>query len=178
MKNQQFHLITGASGSGKSTLIAELNDRGFSTFPEAGTAILREQLESIDAIFASVDRKGFMEAVLTRSIRDYQEAQALARPVFFDRGIPEWSKYLDHGPERFNSITKQYPYGNKVFVVEPWPEIYVCNHERIHSFEQAAKSYVTTIAAYTEAGYEICIIPKSSVQERAAFILAQVNTNA
>ncbi|MDD2769131.1 MAG: AAA family ATPase [Methylococcus sp.] len=178
MSSQQFHVITGSSGAGKSTLIAALNDLGYSTFPEAALAIMREQFKCNGTIFPFGDRTVFMEAVLARSIEDYEKAKTLKAPVFFDRGIPEWSRFLGSDEEHYHMAATQYRYANKVFVAEPWPEIYVCDHERLHSFERAAKSYVPTISAYVEAGYEMCVIPRASAQERVAFILAQVGAGA
>ncbi len=178
MRSQQFYVITGASGGGKSTLIAALSELGHSTFPEAALAIMREQKECGGNILPSGDRTVFMEAVLARSIEDYEKAKTLQAPVFFDRGIPEWSRFLCSGKERCHEATTRYRYATTVFVAEPWPEIYVCDHERAHSFERAARSYLPTISAYVEAGYEVCVIPKASVQERVAFILAQVGVGA
>jgi len=175
MENRQFYVITGASGAGKSTLIAALNELGYFTFPEAALAIMREQLKCGGTILPSGDLTVFMKAVLARSIEDYEKAQTFNAPVFFDRGIPEWLRFLSSGEEH---ATAQYRYASTVFVAEPWSEIYVRDHERVHSFDRAAKSYVPTISAYLQAGYETCVIPKVSVQERAAFILAQVRAGA
>ncbi len=36
-------MLTGGPGAGKTTLIAALAEAGFSTMPEAGRAIIREQ---------------------------------------------------------------------------------------------------------------------------------------
>jgi len=68
----------------------------------------------------------------------------------------------------------QFRYARTVFVAEPWPEVYVRNAERQASFERAARSYAPTVAAHVEAGYSTCVIPKVSVQARAAFVLEQV----
>jgi predicted ATPase len=176
--NHHFYVITGASGAGKSTLVAALDDLGYSTIPEAALAFMREQLECNGKILPSVDRTAFMEAVLTRSIKDYETAQSLKGPVFFDRGVPEWVRFLGTSAKPNLIAAAQCRYASMVFLVEPWPEIYVCDHYRQHSFEQAAKSYESTISAYIEAGYRTCVIPKVSVQERVAFILAQVETGA
>jgi predicted ATPase len=155
-----------------------LNELGYSTIPEAALAIMREQLKCNGTILPSGDRTVFMKAVLARSIVDYEKAQTLKAPVFFDRGIPEWLRFLGSDEEHCQVATAQYRYASTVFVAEPWPEIYVCDHERVHSFDRAAKSYVPTISAYVQAGYETCVIPKVSVQERVAFILAQVDAGA
>ncbi|WP_407276175.1 AAA family ATPase [Halothiobacillus sp. DCM-1] len=177
MSNQHFHVITGASGSGKSTLIAALGELGYSTVPEAALAFMREQLGCNGKTLPITDRTAFMEAVLARSIQDYEVAKSLQTPVFFDRGIPEWLRLLNSS-ESNCQVAAQCRYARTVFVAEPWPEIYVRDHERTHSFDRAAKSYVPTIAAYVQSGYETCVLPKVSVQERVAFILAQVGAGA
>lgn len=178
LDNHHFHVITGASGGGKSTLVAALSDLGYSMVPEAALAIMREQLECDGKILPSVDRAAFLEAVLARSIQDYETAQSLKGPVFFDRGIPEWVRYLDASAKPNAIPATPLRYASTVFVAEPWPEIYVRDHYRQHSFEQAARSFETTISAYIEAGYKMCVLPKVSVRERVEFILAKVKTVA
>lgn len=174
MSNQHLYVITGASGAGKSTLIAALSALGYSTVPEAGLAVLRERRDRGVGALPSTDRAAFMKAVLTRSLKDYASAYALGPPVFFDRGVPEWLRFAGCGEAQCETVTARHRYAKTVFVAEPWPEIYVQDHERVHSFSKAAASYERTVSAYTQAGYEACILPKTSVQERVAFVLAQV----
>lgn len=68
-----FHIITGGPGSGKSTLIDALAAQGFHHMPEAGRAIIRDQvaiggtaLPWADRIaFAPVgERAGFVRAAI------------------------------------------------------------------------------------------------------------------
>lgn len=177
MRSQHFYVITGASGAGKSTLINALDDLGYSTVPEAALAIMREQLKCNSTILPLSDRTAFMQMVLVRSIEDYKNAKTMKAPIFFDRGIPEWGRFLCSSEGNCHEATKLYRYANTVFVTEPWAEIYVRDHERVHSFNNAANSYAPTVAAYDHASYETCIIPKMSVQERIAFILAQVGAS-
>lgn len=178
LDNHRFYVITGASGGGKSTLVAALNELGYSTIPEAALAIMREQLECNGRILPSVDRTAFLKAVLARSIQDYEAAQLLKGPVFFDRGIPEWLRLLGSSAKPNAIADTRRRYASTVFVAEPWPEIYVCDHYRKHGFERAAKSYKPTISAYIEAGYRTCALPKVSVEKRVEFILAEVETRA
>lgn len=174
LDNHRFHVITGASGAGKSTLLAALDDLGYATIPEAALAVMREQLKCNGRILPSVDRTAFMQAVFARSILDYKSAQSLKAPVFFDRGILEWLRFLGANEKTCRIEAAQCRYASTVFLAEPWPEIYVCDHYRHASFERAAESYESTVAPYIEAGYGTCVIPKVSVQERVEFILAQV----
>lgn len=173
MGDQYFYVITGASGAGKSTLIAALGDLGYATIPEAALAVLREQRKSNSKALPSVDRAAFMRAVLARSIGDYETALSLAKPVFFDRGIPEWLRFLDSFGDEHRQLAARCRYASTIFLAEPWPEIYVRDHERQASFDRAARSYEATVSAYSKAGYDTCVIPKVSIQERVAFILAQ-----
>ncbi len=173
MSHQHFYVITGASGAGKSTLIAALGDLGYATIPEAALAVLLEQRNSNSKVLPSVDRAAFMQAVLARSIGDYDMALSLARPVFFDRGIPEWLRFLDSGYNEHRQVAARCRYASTIFLAEPWPEIYVRDHERQASFDRAARSYEATVSAYIEAGYDTCVIPKVSIEERVAFILAR-----
>ncbi|MDW5443035.1 AAA family ATPase [Polaromonas sp. SM01] len=172
------YVIIGASGAGKSTLLTALSDLGYATVPEAALAIVREQQESNGSILPWVNRPAFMEEVLNRNIRNHLASQSLREPVFFDRGIPEclaWMQLSGMALEpRHLAAPAQYRYAPMVFVAEPWPEVYVRDAERQASFERATRSYAPTVAAYVEAGYSTCVIPKMSVQARASFVLKQV----
>jgi predicted ATPase len=172
MGRRHLYVITGASGAGKSTLVAALGELGYATVPEAALAVLREQRRRGGDVLPSVDRVAFMEAVLARSVDDHAMASTLEAPVFFDRGIPEWLRFLDPGHAHCQAAAQR-RYAATVFLAEPWPEIYVRDHERQASFEQAARSYEATVAAYVQAGYEMRVVPKASVKERAAYILTQ-----
>jgi predicted ATPase len=106
----------------------------------------------------------------------------LPPPVFFDRGVPEvlaWARILGVGVQPHHlAAVAGCRYSPKVFVTEPWPEIYATDAERRETFEQAARSYKPTIAAYVEAGYKLCIVPKATVQERVEFVLRHANSDA
>jgi predicted ATPase len=172
------YVITGASGAGKSTLIAALSDLGYATVSEAALAIVREQQACNGSILPWLNRPAFMEEVLARNICNHQAALALRAPVFFDRGIPECLAWLQLSGLTLEphhvAAPARYRYARTVFVAEPWPEVYVRNAERQASFERASRSYAPTVAAYVQAGYSPCVIPKVSVQARVAFVLDHV----
>src|SRR3546814_14045915 len=56
-----FHVITGGPGSGKSTLIEALAVEGFDHMPEAGRAIIRDQVAIGGAALPWADRAAFAE---------------------------------------------------------------------------------------------------------------------
>lgn len=178
MSEPSFHVITGASGAGKSTLLAALAELGYSVVPEAARALLQEQERCGGSLLPSSNLQGFMEEVLARNVLEHKAAQALTTPVFFDRGIPECLGHmrllgLSVAPEQA-ALAIEHRYAGTVFVAEPWPEIYTCDRERRASFERAARSFEPTVTAYIDAGYRTCVLPKVSVRERAAFVLAQL----
>ncbi|WOB06929.1 AAA family ATPase [Piscinibacter gummiphilus] len=182
LSSPSFYVITGASGAGKSTLVAALSELGYSTVQEAALAILREQQECNGSILPWVDRTAFFEAVLARNISNHQAARTQKTPVFFDRGIPECLAWLQLSGQtlelRHRAAVATHRYASTVFVAEPWAEIYVQDAERQAGFERATRSYEPTVAAYREAGYKTCLLPKVSVKERVAFILERVETGA
>jgi len=53
----------------------------------------------------------------------------------------------------------------------PWPEIYETDPERRHGLSTALAEYSRLIETYPSLGYEVLILPKVGVSERADFIL-------
>jgi predicted ATPase len=179
--SSSFYVITGASGAGKSTLVAALRELDYVTVQEAALAILQEQQARMGSILPWTNRAAFLEKVFVRNIDSHQAAHSQNVPIFFDRGIPECLAWLQLSgvalePRHLAAIA-QYRYAPIVFVAEPWPEIYVQNAERQASFARAARSYEATAAAYTDAGYKICILPKISVKKRVAFVLERLEAD-
>jgi predicted ATPase len=178
-RGERFFVITGATGSGKSTLLAALYIGGAFVIPEVGGA-LRKELIALGKLLPSA--AAFMEEVLARNVRDYEAAASLSPPVFFDRGVPEvlaWARILGVGAQPHHlAAVANCRYNPTVFVTEPWREIYEADAQRQQTFERASWSYQPTIAAYEEAGYELCIVPKAPVQDRVEFVLEHVDGKA
>lgn len=174
---ERFFVITGSSGSGKSTLLGELGKLGYATVAEVGRAIVQEQVALGGRALPWVDHPAFMEEVLARNVRDHRSALSMRPPVFFDRAVPEvlcWARLLGIGVQpHHRAAVDRCRYHKKVFVTEPWPEIYATDSERRESYERSLESYQPTLAAYVEAGYELCVIPKVELEERVRFVLAR-----
>jgi predicted ATPase len=66
-------------------------------------------------------------------------------------------------------------YNRHVFLAPPWPEIYEQDEERRHSFAEAEAEYEQLRALYPWLNYETYILPKTSVEARADFVLATLS---
>jgi predicted ATPase len=63
----------------------------------------------------------------------------------------------------------------RVFLVPPWPEIYITDAERQHSFDAAVAEFMRLSTVYPSLGYEVVLLPKTSVQDRADLVLAMLS---
>jgi predicted ATPase len=70
-----------------------------------------------------------------------------------------------------NAIKRSHRYHPSVFLAPPWPEIYVTDNERRHSVDAGIAEYQRLVDAYPVLGYEVTILPKIDVLERAEFVL-------
>jgi len=93
--NPRFFIVTGGPGSGKSTLLAALSGAGYRTMPEAGRAIIQDQVTIGGNALPWADKKTFAELMLSWDLRSYREAERnIGTAIFFDRGIPDVIGYL------------------------------------------------------------------------------------
>lgn len=169
---EQYFIITGASGAGKSTLLEELRFLGYSVVAEAGRAVIRERIERGERVLPWIDDAAFIAEVLARSVRDHDAASLLKAPVFFDRAVPEARLHGVEMTPQYIEALERCRYNSRVFVTRPWAEIFVNDSERMHDYDTTLLLYEQSIAAYVEAGYELCYIPKGTVRERVEFMLA------
>ena len=65
-------------------------------------------------------------------------------------------------------------YNNKVFITPPWKEIYHSDTERNQSFEESIVVYTRLEEWYREHDYDVVVLPKDTIENRAKFILSQV----
>ena len=166
-------MISGCSGGGKSTLLGELARRGYAVVEEPGRRIVREEMQGDGSALPWVDGVAFARRAVAMSLDD--RAAAAARPglVFFDRGLIDAAAGLQHltGEPALAELGRRHRYHRGVFLAPPWPEIYVNDPERPHGFEDAVAEYDRLLAAYPALGYEVLVLPKTGVAERADFVL-------
>ena len=171
---QRFIVISGGPGSGKSTLIDALEHHGFSRSIEAGRAVIQHQTNIGGNALPWADRAMFAELMLSWEMRSYDLALKQQYPVFFDRGVPDVIGYLRlcelPVPPHMYEAAKVIQYNRTVFLAPPWSEIFGQDAERKQDFEEALRTFDVMQQTYRELGYEIALLPKSSVQERVNFI--------
>lgn len=176
MNFDQLYVITGGPGSGKSTLIDALAEHGVATMPEAGRAIIQDQLSIGGQALPWADRSAFAELMLSWEIRSHRAALRLSGPVVFDRGVPDVLGYLRLSglpvPSHADRAARIFRYHPRVFVAPPWPEIFTSDAERKQSFEEAQATCEMMAKTYSELGYGLISLPLDSVEARVRVVLS------
>ena len=172
MGRDHLVLITGCSGGGKSSLLAELATRGHRVVEEPGRRIVAEELASGGLALPWVDMVAFARRALEMARQDYAAAKGLVGWTFFDRGLVDAAVGLEHltGLPAVESLAAD-RYHQRVFMAPPWPEIYRTDSERRHGMDEAVAEYERLLVACPALGYEVVLLPRVSVAERADFVL-------
>lgn len=178
--HHRFHIITGGPGSGKSSIIAGLRKRGFASVPEAGRAIIQDQVAIEGRALPWLDRTLFAELMLSWDIRSYHLAEELQSSVFFDRGIPDVLGYLRLSnipvPDHMNKAAALFRYSRAVFIAPPWKGIFRQDEERKQDFDESVRTYEALASVYETLGYELVLVPQRSVDDRVEFILERLSS--
>lgn len=166
-------VISGCSGGGKSTLLAELKQRGFAVVEEPGRRIVRAETISNGKALPWIDLKAFLQKAIAIALDDIASAKASGEWIFFDRGLVDAAVGLQHltGEPAREILGLIQHYHRRVFLAPPWPEIYIQDRERRHDLEAAIAEYLRLLGAYPSLGYDVSILPKTGVAQRADFIL-------
>jgi predicted ATPase len=135
----RLFVISGGRGSGNSTLIDALAEHGICTMPEAGGAIIQDQVAIGGEALPWSDRPAFAELMLSWDIRSSRAALSLSGPAISDRGVPDVLGYLRLSdlpvPSHVDRATQIFRYHRRVFVAPPWREIFALDAEGKQSFE-------------------------------------------
>jgi len=170
----RFVVISGCSGGGKSTLLAELGRRGYAVIGEPGRRIVIEEIDGEGKALPWIDMAAFARRAIAMALADRIPAAAFDGWVFFDRSLVDAAAAaLQHvtGKPLLAALGRAHRYHRRVFLAPPWPEVYTTDRERRHSQEAASGEYFRLREAYSSLGYEVCILPKVGVAERANFVL-------
>lgn len=169
----RFVIISGCSGGGKSSLIDALSERGFAVVEEPGRRIVSRELEGDGQALPWVDLAAFARRASDMAITDRDGAAGNAGWTFFDRGLIDAAVALEQatGEAMVEQLNARHPYHRTVFLTPPWPQIFRADPERRHGFEAALAEYERLAKVYPALGYEVVLLPKVSVAERADFVL-------
>ncbi|MCW2477315.1 AAA family ATPase [Candidatus Symbiopectobacterium sp. NZEC151] len=170
----RFVILSGCSGGGKTTLLAELHRRGYAVVEEPGQRIVREATSSGDDAVPWNNMEAFLRRAVTLSMDDHAQVRSDGRSwVFFDRGLIDAAAALQAitGEPVLTTLASRYRYHSRVFLVPPWPEIYVQNGDRRHSMDAAVAEFERLQEVYPTLGYAVSLLPKASVNARADFVL-------
>jgi predicted ATPase len=176
VRSNRFVVISGCSSGGKSTLLTELSRRGYATVKEPGRRIVKEELLGNGRALPWVDQIAFARRAFTLALADLASVDKQTGWVFLDRGLIDALAAVQHltGEPAIAATSQEHRFHRCVFLAPPWPEIYVTDTERRHSFAAAVAEYQRLLDLYPTLGYEVAILPKVSVSERADFVLSKL----
>lgn len=167
-------VVSGCSSGGKSTLLSEMAARGYPIFPEPGRQIVKEQLYIGGDGLPWENPLKFVELCVSRSLYFYNTASPTQKPTLFDRSIVDnldaFGRMGQPAPNYLIEAVQRYRYARRVFLVPPWKELFVNDAERRHSFEDAEAEYNSLITTYQVQGYEVVLVPRGPVADRADFL--------
>ncbi|TCI93756.1 AAA family ATPase [Tenacibaculum sp. M341] len=165
-------IITGAPGTGKTTLINALRTHKYTCFEEVSRRVITNQQQINGNKTPWQDVVGFTNLVYEKTL---EELNSIANTItFVDRGLADNIAYLKLNnyqiDDKFTDFNYQKYYHTTVFLLEPWEEIYIQDAQRLQSFEEAQKLHKLLLEIYTNLGFAIKVIPKTTVLLRTDFI--------
>jgi len=119
------------------------------------------------------DQTAFARRAITMALADRESAGKSDGWVSFDRGLIDAAAHLQHLTDEpmLATLGHSHRYHRRVFLAPPWPEIFVNDPERRHDLSASVAEYSRLLEAYPSLGYEVSILPKVGVAERAEFTL-------
>lgn len=172
----RLFVLTGGPGSGKTSLVEALASSGLACAPEAGRAIIQDQVAIGGSALPWADRRAFADLMLGWELRSHRMARAAQGPVIFDRGVPDVAGYLRlcglSVPPHVDRAVRLFRYNRRVFIAPPWREIFRRDSERKQTWAEAVRTYEVMMETYAAYGYELVPLPCVSVAERVAFVRA------
>lgn len=170
-------IITGGPGSGKTSLINVLKSLNYHCSPEASRQLIIEQVAKESDCLPWINLSPFAELVLERMIYLYKESSAYD-VTFFDRGIPDIIAYLKSASlpvsENYLDALANHQYHSTVFILPPWPEIYVNDDERWQTYKESEALYQVIKDTYNQLNFNLIEIPQLALKQRLAFILDHI----
>ncbi|KPM33789.1 ATPase-like protein [Croceitalea dokdonensis DOKDO 023] len=180
---QKRIVITGAPGTGKTAVIDQLETDGFFCFHEvirkmtaAAKAEDNQKNQVTNPLLFVEDPMLFNTNLLALRKEDFHKAKEYKEQslFFYDRGMPDVMAYMDYFgqsyPHWFREVCEKHSY-DKVYVMPPWSDIYRNDNERLETFEEAKALDTYLTKTYQALGYQVIVVPKTTIEKRVEFIL-------
>tara|TARA_B110000977_G_C10965905_1_gene450393 strand:+ start:77 stop:628 length:552 start_codon:yes stop_codon:yes gene_type:complete len=168
--------ISGAPGTGKTSLIEALAANNYICHSEVSREIIADQFKIDGDITPWKDLKAFSNLVITKRLEQFNSAKNSLE--FFDRSIVDSLAYLlkDALPisKEWDTLARENKYYKRVFITPPWEDIYQKDAERMEDFKTACAIHTYMVQAYEMYGYEIVLVPKTSIQARVKFLVDNI----
>jgi len=172
MQSQRV-VFAGGPGSGKSTLLRALQLRGYTVVADSARDIIQSRRSR--SLSPRPPPLEFAQAILEQDIRRYEEQASRTGLVFFERGVVDAIGMLHEAgalqDHELQAFLARYPYHREAFLFPPWEAIYANDSERDQTFVEAERVYRGASQWYRRCGYELCEVPKGSIEERCAYVL-------
>ena len=161
-------VLTGAPGTGKTTTLEAFKD--WTTVPEPARELIAAHGEYDD-------HREFVDALLGRSIENHN---SVGQTALFDRAVPDCAAYAMYfGVEPTESLQAADVYRyERVFLFEPWLEIYTTDDLRTMTFEMVESFHEAIVEAYRMSGYEPIVVPHLERDARVRFISESLSSSS
>ena len=169
-----FFLLTGGPGVGKTALIEGLRRRGERVVEETHRRLIRQEVASGGTALPWLDEAAYLARAAREDIAIFEAMADVKERVFFDRGIIDSLPQGGEAPAWMVQAARELRYNRKVFVPQPWPEIYVQDAERKQTFEDCLATHVIITKVLRQLGYIPVEVPPAPVEARVDFILRQI----
>jgi predicted ATPase len=171
---KSWYVITGGPSSGITCTADYLAILGYRTTPEAARALIDNGIskgKTLEEIRRDETAFQYSILMLKQQIEKNSPQDGI---VFFQRGIPEtlaYYRYIGADTSGIEGLCTKAEY-KKVFILEPLP--YRQDHARTEGEEGARRLFQLIKETYEELGFDVRIIPRATIEERAAMILNEI----
>lgn len=167
------YIITGAPGTGKTTLINLLKDTVPCMDEVSRRVIIDEQKNNRNGMpWEDIHR--FTDLVFELTTNELLNTNT----QICDRSLLDLEAYLTVANKPIPNYLKSFPYKKHyhttVFFAPTWFEIYCQDAQRLQEFDYCLTLEKSLLAQYTKKGFEIIMLPKTSVTTRKKLVLETI----